>query len=87
MHTAVLSQRLLSMIDCTLNIVHICFFHFFVNVLFFRFHFFNNSLYIGCTFQRRYFYSYVILSYFSERGCLVTVALQSMYFRHVFGGS
>ena len=34
---------------------------------FFRFHFFNNSLYIGCTSQIPYFYSYVILFYFSER--------------------
>lgn len=53
---------------------------------FFRFHFFNNSLYIGCTSQIPYFYSYVILFYFSERvggggGCHVTLALQPTYFR------
>ena len=48
-----------------------------------------HGLYISCASQRRD--SYLISFYFSERGggggCHVTVALQPMYIRHVFGGS
>ena len=47
-----------------------------------------HGLYIGCTSQRRDSDSYLVSFYFLEReGGDVTVALQPMYFRHVFGGS
>ena len=64
----------------------------FLYVFFFRFLISATvyGLYIGCTSQRRDSASYLVSFYFSERGggggC-VTVALQPMYFHHVFGGS